>query len=68
MNENKNIEEIIKEKVNKDYEKFYIKGMVVGYRTCLAVISKAIADMSSARKIKSYIKSQLEKIKIENSD
>lgn len=63
------IKDIMSKTIQADFKKFYIKGFVAGYKACYKTMYKKIDSMTSAKQIKNFIKSEIEKIKIdENSD
>ncbi len=70
MNEvEQGIKDIMTKTIQSDFKKFYIKGFIAGYKTCYKTIYKKIENMTSAKQIKSFIKSEADKIKLEeNSD
>lgn len=63
------IKDIMTKTIQSDFKKFYIKGFIAGYKTCYKTIYKKIENMTSAKQIKNFIKSEADKIKLEeNSD
>lgn len=48
-----------------DFKKFYIKGFTAGYKVCYSNIYKKIANMTSAKEIKNFIKGEANKIKLD---
>ena len=57
--EDKEIKKIIKEAIEKDYNKFFIDGLMTGYKAALRQIYKEAKSLTSAKSIHEMIKNKL---------
>lgn len=68
--EDKELKDLL-DKIAKDYQKFFIKGIMTGWKSCAKTLYKKCSGLTSAKAIKEALKEEADRIvdyDKENSD
>lgn len=69
--DDKELKELLNDKIAKDYQKFFIKGTMAGWQSCAKTLYKKCSGLTSAKAIKEVLKEEADRIidyDKENSD
>lgn len=69
--DDKDLKELLNDKIAKDYQRFFIKGIMTGWQSCAKTLYKKCSGLTSAKAIKEALKEEADRIvgyDKENSD
>ena len=59
--EDKELKELLNDKIAKDYQRFFIKGTMAGWQSCAKTLHKKCSGLTSAKAIKEVLKEEVDK-------
>ena len=59
--EDKELKELLNDKIAKDYQRFFIKGTMAGWQSCAKTLYKKCSGLTSAKAIKEVLKEEVDK-------
>ncbi len=68
--EDKELHDILKERIEKDYREQFNKGLMAGFDSCILTVYKQIEKLTSAKAIKKLMKEKVDDVnkRINNVD
>lgn len=63
-----NIEEILKERLETDFNKYFIQGVMSGWDSCCIALYDICKDKTNAKNIKAILKTKADEAKARNSN
>lgn len=60
--DDKELKELLNDKIAKDYQRFFIKGTMAGWQSCAKTLYKKCNGLTSAKAIKEVLKEEADRI------
>lgn len=60
--EDKELKDLLNDKIAKDYQRFFIKGIMTGWQSCAKTLYKKCSGLTSAKAIKEALKEEVDRI------